>query len=74
MLWMSFSYGIRIGVAHISLSSVWGYRCRYHAVLKCLGICTDGIHTSLCIVWVVSVLVLLDVIPWVRVSVFVYVL
>ena len=51
-------------------------RCRrgYHAVLKCLAICTDGVHISLCIVWVVSVLVLLDVISWVRVPVLVYVL
>ena len=31
-------------------------------VLKCLGICTVGIHISLCIVWVVLVLVLFDVI------------
>ena len=49
-------------------------RCRrgYHAVLKCLGIWTDGVHVSLCIVWMVSVLVLLDVTSWVRVPVLVY--
>ena len=46
----------------------------YHVVLKCLGICADSIHISLCIVWVLSVLVLLDVISWVRVPVLVYVL
>ena len=51
-------------------------RCRpgYHAVLKCVGICTDGFHISLCIVWVVSVLVLLDVISCVQKPVLVYVL
>ena len=26
-------------------------RRRYHAVLKCLGIYTAGIHVSVCIVW-----------------------
>ena len=51
-------------------------RCRrgYHAVLICVGVCTDAVHISLCIVWVVSVLILLDVISWVRVPVLVYVL
>ena len=24
------------------------YQCGYHDVLRCLGICIDGIHISLC--------------------------
>ena len=70
-----FSLMVSVGMLLIIVYVLhWRRRRGCHAVLKYLGICTDGIHISLCIVWVVSVLVLLDVISWVRVPVFVYVL
>ena len=61
---------VSVWVLLILLYVLYGHcRHRYHAALKCVGICTSGIHISLCIVWVLSVFVLLDVISWVRVPV-----